>query len=231
MTRDCTEENFLKDVSRHQMTIIRDDGVNRHVRFREPGTGIMHFDLITWPNHLCYTGDMGTYVFSRIEDMFQFFRSRTDREHMHLRNGQTLAINPQYWAEKLLAIDSRCGAEEFDPDEFRRVVREQRLEWIREARNDEELDKDARRALWEAIEEEVLSCADEGEHEARRAAIEFSHRTGPHGRHFYFADFWEYKLRNYTHNFIWCCFALAWGIKQYDAAREAQSHDASLALA
>jgi len=43
-----TEANFFKDVDRHVIEIIRDDGVNRHVRFRRPGTMCMHFDLITW---------------------------------------------------------------------------------------------------------------------------------------------------------------------------------------
>ena len=73
----CTEQSFLKDVAEHQMTVLRDDGVNRHVQFRRPGTICMGFELITWPGYLCYTGDMGTYVFRRLEDMFEFFR--TDR--------------------------------------------------------------------------------------------------------------------------------------------------------
>lgn len=32
----CTEQSFLKDVANHQMTVIRDDGVNRHTRFKRP---------------------------------------------------------------------------------------------------------------------------------------------------------------------------------------------------
>ena len=89
--KTCTEQIFLRDISMHQMSVLRDDGVNRHIRFKTPGTNSMYFDIITWPGFLCYTGDMGTYVFRRLEDMFQFFR--TDREHMTLRDGATLAIN------------------------------------------------------------------------------------------------------------------------------------------
>lgn len=78
MRRDNNEEQrFLNDVANHEMIIIRDDGVNRHVRFKRPNSSCMYFDLITWPGHLCYTGDMGSYVFRRLEDMFEFFR--TDR--------------------------------------------------------------------------------------------------------------------------------------------------------
>ena len=93
MSHSPSQEEFQKDVSQHGVTIIRDDGVNRHIRFKRPGTMCMHFDLITWPGYLCYCGDMGTYVFSRLEDMFEFFR--TDRD-----------INPGYWAEKLQAVDN-----------------------------------------------------------------------------------------------------------------------------
>ncbi len=70
----CDEARFLKDVANHEMQIIRDDGVQRHLRFKKPGTMCYHFDLITWGGHLCYTGDMGTYVFTRVHDMFDFFR-------------------------------------------------------------------------------------------------------------------------------------------------------------
>src|SRR5690348_13144744 len=100
---DNCEQWFLKDVSTHEMIVIRDDGANRHIRFKRPGTSCMYFDLITWPGYLCYTGDMGTYVFSRLEDMFEFFR--TDRDY-NKRKGRELSINPKYWGEKLQAVDS-----------------------------------------------------------------------------------------------------------------------------
>ncbi len=47
-----TEEGFLKDVSCHQMTVLRDEGVFRHVRFSRPDSSSYRFDLITWPRHL-----------------------------------------------------------------------------------------------------------------------------------------------------------------------------------
>lgn len=33
---ECTEERFLKDVAQHEMTVLRDDGVSRHLRFQNP---------------------------------------------------------------------------------------------------------------------------------------------------------------------------------------------------
>lgn len=204
----CTEQSFLKDVASHEMTVLSDDGVRRHIRFRRPDSGTYRFDLITWPGALCYTGDMGTYVFSRLEDMFQFFR--TDR-----REGGALGINPGYWSEKLVAVNShgRHGgsAVEFDEDRFRDVINQYRVEWIRDSRDT--LTKDERRELWEAVDDEVLSMIHEGESAAQQAAYGFSHGG------FQFEDLFEFNLTRFTYHFIWCCYALAWGVGKYDEAK------------
>lgn len=212
---NCTEERFLKDVAEHIMVVVRDDGVHRHIRFQKPGTRCMHFDLITWPGHLCYTGDMGTYVFSRLEDMFEFFR--TDR-----REGGKLGINLGYWSEKLLAVDSngrRGGsATEFDADRFRAVINEYRLEWVRENRH--RTTKDERRELWEEIDRDVLGELDNSGQAAMTAAYRFSYSTD-HAA-FEFADLFEHDFERFTYHFVWCCYALAWGIAMYDRITESQ---------
>ena len=71
---ECTEQRFLDDVKNHQISIIKDDGLHRFIRFKRPDSTSYWFDLITWPEFLCISGDCGTYVFSRTEDMFKFFR-------------------------------------------------------------------------------------------------------------------------------------------------------------
>jgi hypothetical protein len=43
----------------------------------------------------------------------------------------------------------------------------------------------------------------------------------------YFTDFFEHSLEDYTFHYIWCCYALVWGIRQYDAAQSANSKPAS----
>jgi hypothetical protein len=197
---DLTEEQFLRDVAKHQMTVLRDDGLNRHIRFRKPGTCVMGFDLITWKGHLCYTGDMGTFVFSRIEDMFEFFRTERVARSTSV-TGKTLFVNHGYWAEKCLAHD-REGIEVYSPDRFRELIKE-RLD-----------DQDASDEVRREVEEEVLSWADNGEDLARSEASSYRHRSG-----FEFSDFWESNLRVYTVRFVWCCYALAWGIGQYDLSR------------
>ena len=207
MSRECTEELFRKDVADHTINILRDDGVYRHLSFTRNGSSIYRFDLITWPGYLCYCGDMGTYVFQRLTDMFQFFRA--DMRGV----GDDLYISLSYWEEKLQAIDAnrRNGAAvEWSAEKFKRVVKEQYVEWLRERR----LDAIDRAELREAIDE-LLSEADD-EHRAHDAASNFEcHR-------FRFYDFWEHDLTDYTFQFTWCCFAIAWGIQQYDAAKELQ---------
>lgn len=224
----CTQEDFLRDVAGHVMTILRDDGVHRHVRFKESGTSCYHFDLITWPGYLCYTGDMGTFVFRRIEDMFEFFGH--DREY-HASRGRTLAINLGYWGEKLVAVNANGAssggkAKEFDLEKFTRVINEYRIGWMRRGKEQGALDKEQRRELWEQVQEEVLDRAEDGEHYAQAAAYEFSFRKYPWVRSddqpvWQFDDLFEHDFTEYTHSFVWCCYALAWGIQKYDEAKAA----------
>jgi hypothetical protein len=193
----CTEQRFLKDVAEHQMTVIRDDGVHRHIRFRRPDTSCMSFDLVTWPGYLAYSGDMGCYVFTRLPDMFEFFRA--DRTH-GTKDGRRLYINPSYWAEKCVASD-RDGVTAYSSDKFRERVRQ----WLD--------DGDASVTVREAAEDLIDYNADEGEHVALAAVRDFEHEG------FRFDDFWECNLHEYTFRFIWCCYGLAWAIEQYDAAK------------
>ena len=204
-----TEQQFLKDVADHRMMVIRDEGVNRHIRFKAPGTMMGHFDLITWPGYLCYTGDMGTFVFSSTEDMFSFFRMEKDDWNYNRTGG--LSINPRYWSEKLQGIDRNGGFEEFDEEKFKSVVSEYRTEWIR----DGGLDKDDRRKLWDAVTDKVLNATEDGEQRAFDAAYGFCHRIGR--KEFKFDGFFENRFTKYADRFLWCCYALAWGIGLYDA--------------
>lgn len=222
----CTEDRFLKDAETHQMTLMRDDGVHRHIRFRrENGNGEYWFDIITWPGTLCIDGDMGTYVFRRLHDMFEFFR--TDREYM-TRNGNQLAINPGYWSEKLQAMPSK-GCQEFIADSFRQRVKEAFDNWVESnkpeadseftTKDDLEDFAEQKDFLWDALESDVLSRADDGDVRAIDAAYAF---TCDHAPDFKMEDCWEWRCEGFTFHFIWCCYAIAWGVKSYDAAKDPQ---------
>lgn len=213
------EQQFLKDVEKHQMVIIRDDGVSRHIRFKKPGTSCMYFDLITWPGCLCYTGDMGTYVFQRLEDMFEFFR--TDRIYRNDTN--KLYINLGYWTEKLIAVDgnrSEGKVKEFDEDKFRCVINEYRVQWMRDAKESGSLDKEGRRELWEAVDDEVLWQLEDGGARAQHAAYDFSYRPSGNKRYGWsFTDLFEHDFTEYTHSIVWCCYAIAYGVGLYDKSK------------
>jgi hypothetical protein len=125
-------ERFLSDVATHEMTVVADEGNVRHLLFKAPDTVTQYFNLTTWPDHLCISGDMGTYVFSRLEDMFDFFRENK--------------INPGYWHEKVKADCTFFGSR---------------------------------------------------------------------------------KGKNYTFSFIWCLYAIVWGIRKYDEFKASADKTAS----
>lgn len=206
-----TQQEFLRDVRSHAMTIERDDGIYRHIRFQQSESQWLHrFEIITWPGALCIRGDVGTYVFSRVADMFEFFRSP-------LPTDGNLYINDGYWSEKLIASDCSGrrgdGAMRFDPDLFCEQVKRLYVEHVRENMRGM---PDERRALRSAIEDEVLSYADSSESEALGAAQQFEHDG------FRLQDFWEVECRSYTAQFIWSLYAISWAIRQYDASKVPQ---------
>jgi hypothetical protein len=195
-------EQFTRDIATHQMHVIRDDGVHRHIRFKRPDTMCMHFDLITWPGYLCYTGDMGTYVFQRLNDMFTFFRRGENRGHYR--------IDLRYWAEKLEASDRGDGVREWTAEKFKAEVRDR---FEQDTSDEEEWPAERKAELWSEIEEQVCAAADDSEHHAWVALWELEHDG------FRFQD-WERDCKVWTHRFLWCCHALEWAIATYDAAKQ-----------
>lgn len=205
----CNEQSFLNDVREHQIAVIRDDGVHRHLRFQNPGTMCMHFDLITWPGYLCYTGDMGTYVFRRLNDMFQFFRTDADSAWLKSK-GLTLGINLSYWGEKLEAIDRGDGYKKWSEDLFRDRLRESFDQWAERALRPSEIE-----SAWQTVEQDVIH---EMEYGGKETAYRLAMECEINGKR-PFQDFWEVDAEEYSHRFVWCCYALAWGVAKYDQTK------------
>lgn len=206
----------------HQMSILHEDGLYRHIRFQKPGTSMWRFDLITWPGHLVITGDVQDFHFARLPDMFEFFRSPVGY------------INSSYWAEKLCGRHQRCQS--YSPERLKRRVFEHFQDsraWLPQPH----------RPLWRAICEQVLAddvICDEGL--ARHALNDFRftledrlpdapvedfrpHRVSRYGSYrsrpadYEFADTWEWDLREYDYHFLLSLHAIVWGINQYDQAK------------
>lgn len=194
-------DRFIRDIAQHELQVIRDDGVNRHLRFQRPGTMCMHFDLLTWPGYLCYTGDMGTFVFRRLHDMFEFFRS--DKSETQYR------IDLRYWAEKIEASDRCDGVREWTKEKFLSEVRDYFGQHV-----DDEWPDERKAALWVEIDEQVCAAAHNSEHHAWVALWEFDEDG------FCFRD-WERSCTVWTYRFLWCCHALRWAIAAYDTHKDA----------
>jgi hypothetical protein len=189
-------ERYRKDTEKHQMTVLHNDGLYRHLLFKETGSSFYWFELITTPGQLTIRGDMGTFVFSRIEDMFEFF----DGSY----------INVGYWEEKLVAQD-RSGVKAYDQDLVRKLVREHFDDHA-----DYYLSGTDPAGVWAEIEEQIFDdyvICDESE--VRAGLDRFTHPSG-----YRFADVWEWDFRTYTTRYLWCCHAIQQGIKRYRAANE-----------
>lgn len=109
---DRVAKAFPIDTAKHELLILHDDGVYRHLRWREPGTrrwthGV---DITTWPGHLAISGDMGSYVFHREHDMVGFFRGKEP--------------SFTYWAEKVVAQDQSSPVKVKTPYSLRSTIKD-----------------------------------------------------------------------------------------------------------
>lgn len=195
-----TAETFLKDVANHKLHIVNDSGIYRNL-ILSSGCIECRFEITTWPNHLCISGDMGCYVFSRCEDMFQFFR-RTE-----------LIIKPGYWSEKVEAECRMRGVKEFDITQVYERL-DYYLERFKEdlnAANEEEAEAIAEAT--EAVTDFKTNCEDSEWDAVSRINNWYADEAGGMD----LDDFWDGEFETFTYRYIWCCYAIVWAIQQYDA--------------
>lgn len=226
MKREDIKSDFTKNTKNHTMQVLHDEGVYRHLRFSNNGSMIYQFDLTTWPGYLCISGDMGTYVFSRVHDMFDFFIMKDNDFN------QKNIINPGYWGEKLQATDGCDGLsyKEFSKEKFDASIKEE-FEMFRDSyigdddeipeayAEDEQTVAQAMDELWEALEDDVLS-ADDNAVRCYDAATDFKWKSDDGKLEFDMQDFWEYDHTEYTFHYIWILYAIVWGIGEYTKANE-----------
>lgn len=230
-TESYVRDRFESDAADLTMKVLHDDGIYRHLRFTGPN--LDWFDLITWPGRLTVDGGHGTYTFSRQEDMLTFFRVHPGR-----------GINPHYWSEKLIGPEpGREPAKAYSEAAYREHVKEALDDWL-ESYYENEAQATSLRA---AVQEELLDPEHwdyPGNHHSsateRIAAFRhkmiavdtkfdyFSHKVLDRGspeQVFTFEDAWEWDLSGWDFHFLWCCWAIRYGVQQYDAhkAKEAET--------
>ena len=196
---DRTAKLFAVDTAKHELTVLHDSGLYRHLRCKAPGTNAYWFDITTWPGHLAISGDMGSFTFARERDMIPFFRSR-------------YGINPHYWAQK---EQSGAPTKEYSEARFREAV------WSRVQQ-----EAGMYRGLAKAVQAEIFDAGCPTNEQAARDALEdfeYEGRRSQPGPElpFRFDDAWEIDFRDYTHHYLWCCHAIQWAITRYDVVNAA----------
>ncbi len=188
-----SRERFLKDIKGHTMTVLRNDGLYRHVRFMKPrdvGGSEYWFDLITWPGNLVFRGDGDSFAFAREPDMFGFFGKKT------------LSINPGYWAQKLTI--KQDVVKEYNKDLL--------IQHVREACDDMRDTGSASLAndVWEDMEDEDSNGMLETLEDARAFLNKWEGDDA-------WSDTWEWDLTGYDWWFLWALHGIVWGIQQHEA--------------
>ncbi|MFB7910154.1 hypothetical protein ACFC1T_27330 [Kitasatospora sp. NPDC056076] len=210
---------FRLDVAKHQLTVLHDDGLYRHLRCLAPGDSSHWFDLITWPGTLTIKGDMGSYTFSRTQDMLDFFR----------RSAWGGGPNLQYWEEKLDAADRHAGVREYSEELLRQHIADD-LAALAESGD---VTADYLAGLHEELDDELLGelptwCI-EDEGEALAGVRQFEYRPGREEPFTFESTEWD--VRDWAWHYVWCCHAIIWGIAAYDRAKAGKPAPALTAAA
>lgn len=183
------EATFRENIKDHVLIVPSMNGVIRHLQCNGSSASGHNFTIMTWPDHLAISGDMGTYVFSRTFDMFELFRG--DK------------VNPSYWMRKLEAVDRHCGLGQFSQRLYQRALKEDFNRW-------EFADEATKKKSWDAIVNTIFMPANVEEALSLTSEWKCPY-TGQS-----FDSFWEHTLEEATFHFLWCCFAINWAVNKFD---------------
>lgn len=205
--RSAIREKFNADVEHHELSILHDEGLYRHLEFCQPSTSNCSFQLLTAPGMLCVSQGRGTYLFSRLEDMFRFFDSPAGK------------INPFYWSEKVVAQDVHYPIRMYSEARFKQVV------WQDFEDRKYSFDPPDQERLRAYLTENILQDQDiYCEIGARRAlrGVRFS-VSRPHQATavFDYSESRDWDFKDYSPSFLWSLEAIVWGIDRY---REVTGH-------
>jgi hypothetical protein len=191
---------FQEDTAGHQLTVLHEEGLYRHLRMAAPGTRWGSWDIITWPGHLATSGDVADgLTFSREPDMIaDFFGKMRGGKRPYYADGAP-SIDFRYWAEKLQG-DQRDTVRAYVHEDFVRYVKEtltQRLETGYYSRLTQQL-----------VDELIAEVEDleESEVEARQWLNEHEPEV---------PDSWDHDFKDYTFHFQLACYAVNAAVQAY----------------
>lgn len=191
----CSKTRFNKNIKKHKMTILKDDGLYRHLHFADPQDSHYWFDIVTYPHNLIISGDRNTFHFSRIEDMFKFFIM--DDRDFNKKN----VINPHYWSEKIKG--GKDHIEVYSEDAVKAYVKER----FKNYTEDHGIRGEEKKELWEKIQENILDYPDD-QHNVYKNLYHFDGNN-------MFEDT-DFNFNEFSLSYIWCCYAIVWGITKYN---------------
>lgn len=203
--KEDIKEDFLEQTKAHTMEVLLDNGYYRHLKFTNNGSNIYRYDLITYPGGLVIRGDMGTYVFERLPDMFEFFRSEGK-----------LTINPGYWGEKLQTDERRSGYLQWSEKEAIESVYKYIDQFI------ESEDENWPQEIVDMLKKDVQSLDLSGQWIAASELEHYNFFESDESNEFYEFTFDVYDFfdgssnEEYSFHYIWCLWAIVYGILQYD---------------
>lgn len=180
--------HFSEQTKDHELEVLHEDGLYRRLRMSTKGSWVWHWEIVTWPGHLCMIGDIGQgWAFSRDTDMFEFFRRRGD----HRYSDGSPWIDFRYWSEK---TSMPWTTREFSPEIFRAKVREA----LDETR------------LHPSEVKDLLNFAGEVESEeyARNMLASYEEFLG--------GNTWEWNLKDFSTQFLLTCYAIEDTVRAWD---------------
>jgi len=198
---------FREDTAKHELTVLHEDGLYRHLRMAAPGTRMWSWDIVTWPGHLATSGDIADgLTFSRENDMIVEFFGRMKGGRPYFADGAP-SIDFRYWAQKLQG-DQRDTVRAYVHTDFMEFVRETLADRIQSGRLEQQ--------QFDELMAEVVEIPD-FEPEARRWLEE--HDTE-------FPDSWEHDFKDYTFHFQIACYAINAAVQAYLALPRPAAADA-----
>ncbi|OOF37681.1 hypothetical protein BKK49_11245 [Rodentibacter rarus] len=186
-------DEFLESIQKHQLTVLQNSENVKIFRFADPNTISLSSTIIYAANTCTITGDMGSYVFGRLLDVYGFFA----------RNQSVFCFS--YIKEKVLAQDVNGELEYFDGDLAKRDIRHCIDKYQTECTDEDKLIE--LNGLVDSLKYVDFSCEFKADEWLANATESFEELFG------------ELSYRNFKElspNFIWCAQAIIYTTRLFE---------------
>lgn len=205
-------EQFLSEVRNHAITVEMDFGRYRSIKFSNPESNHLWFRLVSYPSGLVITSDVGAYSFGRT----------TDKDMFRALSIPSLTFD--YFHHKLVSRDARCDLQEFCPIKYKAWLEEFKIGFQQHAMHSSYNNYQRH----EETEEfnDLVQALELAEDDCEMAISEIEGGCHiPWVRNYIENGFLDiskppYQWLKYGDEFLWCCQAVQWGIKQYSESPE-----------